>query len=164
MPGFKALKILLVEDNSYMRTIIREVLKGAGIGNIVNARDGAEGLELLGSHSPDIAIVDYVMAPLDGVDFTRTVRQSADSKNPYLPVIMVSGHSDMVRVKAARDAGVNEFITKPMIIRSLITRLNNVVMKPRPYIRCQSFIGPDRRRRADANFQGPYQRNSDGLI
>ncbi len=147
MSGFKPLKILLVEDNQHMRTIIREVLKGAGIVSIEEARDGAEAFELLRQFPADIAIVDFNMAPVDGIDFTRMLRKAPDSLNPMMPVIMITGHSERSRVMEARDAGVNEFVVKPLTATALLARLNTVVMHPRPYVKSKTFTGPERRRR-----------------
>ena len=161
MPGFKTLKILLVDDNQHMRTIVREVLKGAGILNIQEARDGAEAFEVLRQFAADIAIVDFNMAPVDGVDFTRMLRKSPDSLNPMMPVIMITGHSERARVEEARDAGVTEFVVKPLTAKALLARLNAVVMAPRPYVKSRSFTGPERRRRRD-DYTGNERRADRG--
>ena len=147
MGNFQALKILLVEDNQHMRTIVREVLKGAGIRDIHEARDGAEAFDILRGFAADIAIVDFNMAPVDGIDFTRMLRKAPDSLNPMMPVIMITGHSERSRVEEARDAGVNEFVVKPLTATALLARLNAVVMNPRPYVKSRHFTGPERRRR-----------------
>jgi DNA-binding NtrC family response regulator len=78
------------------------------------------------------------------------------------PVIMITGHSTMQRVNEARNAGVNEFLAKPLTARGVIERLDRVVEHPRPYVRTADYFGPDRRRRADPNFQGPWRRQGDG--
>jgi DNA-binding response OmpR family regulator len=110
----------------------------------------------------DIIMTDLSMQPLDGIDFTRLVRRSKDSPNPMCPIIMITGHSTLQRVHEARDAGVNEFLAKPLAAKGVIERLNQVVEHPRPYVRTDSYFGPDRRRRADPNFSGPFRRESDG--
>jgi len=158
------LSILLVDDNRHMCTILSAVLKGIGVVKTRTALDGAEALEMLRQYPVDIAIIDYNMAPLDGIEFTRMQRQSNDSTNPYLPIIMVSGHSERSRIMTARDAGVNEFVVKPLNAKALLDRIINVVMRPRPYVRCSSYFGPDRRRRADPQYSGLYKRATDGVI
>jgi len=158
------LKVLLIEDNQHMRTIIKAILKGVGICEPREARDGAEGLGILRQYPADIALVDYSMTPIDGVEFTKMVRLSSDTSNPYLPVVMITGHSERSRVFDARDAGVNEFVVKPLTARSMLGRMQTVVMHPRPYIRCKSYFGPERRRRKDLRFAGPFRRGADGLI
>ncbi len=162
--GYGALKILVIDDNLHMRSIIKAILKGVGIPHPREATDGAEGLEILRNYPADIALVDFTMRHLDGVEFARLLRNSKDSLNPYLPVIMISGHSTREKVIQARDAGVNEFVTKPLTARGLLTRMQNVVMNPRPFIRNKSYFGPDRRRANPVNFAGPYRRQTDGVI
>ena len=161
MSDYSGLKILLSEDNAHMRAIITTILKGVGIHDIRESRDGSEALGLLLQYPADIALVDYNMEPLNGVEFTHMLRNASDSVNPYLPVIMISGHAEKSRVSEARDAGVSEFIVKPLTARALISRINTVILKPRPYIRCATFFGPDRRRRHDPSYMGPKRRESD---
>jgi two-component system chemotaxis response regulator CheY len=163
-PGYGALKILVIDDNHHMRSIIKAILKGVGITHPREAHDGAEGLETLRHFPADIVLVDFTMQHLDGVEFTKLLRNSKDSLNPYLPVIMVSGHSTREKVVQARDAGVNEFVTKPLTARGLLARIQSVVQNPRPYIRYKAYFGPDRRRANPANYTGPYRRDADGLI
>lgn len=158
------LKILLIEDNQHMRTIIKTILKGIGIHDPREARDGAEGLAILRQYPADIVLADFSMTPIDGIEFTRMVRQSSDTSNPYLPIIMVTGHSERSRVFEARDSGVNEFVVKPLTAKSLLLRMETVVLHPRPYIRCKTFFGPDRRRSRVGTYAGPFRRTSDGVI
>ncbi|MEM9964988.1 MAG: response regulator [Asticcacaulis sp.] len=161
MADYGTLKILLIEDNQHMRSIVTAILKGSGIRDVRDARDGAEGLEILRQYPADIALVDFNMFPIDGVEFTRMLRNASDSSNPYLPVIMITGHSERSRVVEARDAGVNEFVVKPLTARALLSRIDTIIMRPRPFIRCSSYFGPDRRRKADPTYGGPFRRSTD---
>ncbi|ESQ77119.1 response regulator [Asticcacaulis sp. AC402] len=158
------LHMLIVDDNRHMCTILGAVLKSVGVSRLRQARDGAEALDLMRQYPIDMAIVDYNMTPVDGIEFTLMQRRAADSMNPYLPIIMVSGHSERSRIVAARDAGVNEFLVKPLNAKALLDRVVNVVMRARPYIKCVGYFGPDRRRRSDSQYAGPYRRTSDGFI
>jgi two-component system, chemotaxis family, chemotaxis protein CheY len=162
--GYGALKILVIDDNQHMRSIIKAILKGVGVAHPREAHDGAEGLDILRQYPADIALVDFTMQHLDGVEFARLLRNSKDSHNPYLPIIMISGHSTREKVLQARDAGVNEFVTKPLTARGLLARLQHVVLHPRPFIRNKSYFGPDRRRSNPAMYDGPYRRHTDGVI
>jgi CheY-like chemotaxis protein len=161
MTDYSSLNILLVEDNQHMRTIVSAILKGSGIRSVRDARDGAEALEILRHYPADIALVDFNMSPIDGVEFTKMLRTASDSRHPYLPVIMITGHSERSRVVEARDAGVNEFVVKPLTARALLSRIESVIMRPRPFIRCGTYFGPDRRRSANADYPGPFRRVSD---
>jgi two-component system chemotaxis response regulator CheY len=156
--GLESLRVLLADDNAHMRAIVGAVLKSLGIRHVHEARNGAEGLTMLREHSTDVAIVDFRMEPVDGVEFTRQVRNSGESKNPYLPIIMLTGYADRTRVVEARDAGVTELIVKPVTAMALISRLNAVVYHPRPFVRTETYFGPCRRRRAMASYSGEERR------
>ena len=155
---------MLVEDNQHMRSIVAAILKGSGIRNVRESRDGAEALDMLRQFPADIALVDFNMHPIDGVEFTKMLRNATDSSNPYLPIVMITGHSERSRVMEARDAGVNEFVVKPLTARALLSRIDAVIMRPRPFIRCKTYFGPDRRRIADKSYPGPFRRNTDGMF
>jgi two-component system, chemotaxis family, chemotaxis protein CheY len=143
--GLESLRVLLVDDNTHMRSIVGTVLKGIGVRQLREAEDGADALQALRSWPADLAIIDFRMDPLDGAQFTRMVRNSPDSQNPYLPIIMMTGFSDRGRVFEARDAGVTEILTKPITTKSLIARLEAVIMRPRPFVRTDDYFGPLRR-------------------
>lgn len=161
MSSLQALKVLLVDDNQHMRAITSAVLKSAGVRHLHEASDGAAGLELLREQSIDLAIVDFHMFPLDGVEFTRLVRNSPDTANPYLPIIMMTGHSEKSRVYEARDAGVTEFVVKPITAKAILDRIQAVIFKPRPFVKTEGYFGPDRRRSTASNYRGPLRRASD---
>ncbi|WP_165190078.1 response regulator [Caulobacter soli] len=158
---FDLLKILLVDDNQHMRMVLTEILRALGVRQIFEALDGAEALALLRDTEMDLIMTDLTMGPLDGIDFVNLLRNSSDSPAPFAPVIMITGHSTQRRVKEARDAGVNEFLAKPVTARGVIHRINLIIEHPRPFIRCPDYFGPDRRRRAEPGFRGPWRRQGD---
>lgn len=158
---FASLRFLLVDDNHHMRAIVGAILKGVGVRHLREAMDGAEALQLLREGPVDIAIVDFKMNPLDGVQFTQLVRNSPDSVDPFLPIIMLTGFAERHRIFEARDAGVTEIVVKPVTARSLLDRINTVIFKPRPFIRSGDYFGPCRRRREEANYAGPFRRAND---
>ena len=107
---------------------------------------------------PDIVITDWAMPIFDGLELTQMIRQPGANANPFVPIIMLSGHSEKKRVIAARDAGVTEFLAKPLSAKALYQRILNVVSNPRPFIKTKTYFGPDRRRSANANYAGPERR------
>jgi two-component system chemotaxis response regulator CheY len=155
---YDLLKILVVDDNHHMRVLVAEILKAVGVRHIFEASDGAQALQMMKNQAIDIIMTDLSMQPLDGIDFVRLLRRSPDSPNQMCPVIMITGHSTMTRVQEARNAGVNEFLAKPLTARGVIERISQVVEHPRPFVKTESYFGPDRRRRADPNFRGPFRR------
>ena len=158
---FDLVKILLVDDNHHMRVLLIEILRAIGARQVYEAADGAEALQMMRTYPIDIVMTDLSMQPLDGIDFARLVRNSPDSPNMLVPIIMITGHSTSRRVAEARDVGVNEFLVKPVTARGVVERICEVIEYPRPFVRSADYFGPDRRRRADASWNGPYRRGSD---
>ena len=162
MSSLHSLNVLLVDDNQHMRAIAAAVLHSANIRNVREASDGAAAFNLLRQHPIDLAIVDFNMFPLDGVEFTRLVRNSPDSPNVYLPIIMMTGHAEKKRVTEARDAGVTEFVVKPITAKAVLDRLNAVIFRPRAFVKTDGYFGPCRRRRDLEGYAGPFRRSADG--
>jgi DNA-binding response OmpR family regulator len=71
---------------------------------------------------------------------------------------MLTGHSEKKRVTAARDAGITEFLAKPISAKGLYERIVNVVACPRPFVKTSTYFGPDRRRMTNTNYSGPERR------
>lgn len=160
--GLKNLNILLVEDDPSMRELIRDVLAAFEIGNVRTASDGSRAFEELRYFAADIVIVDWLMSPMDGLEFLRRIRNDDDSPNAYVPIIMLTAYSDIERVKACRDAGATEFLAKPFTPATLYSRLVSVVEDQRAYVRADNYFGPDRRR-LERTFIG-MDRRADGSV
>jgi DNA-binding response OmpR family regulator len=141
------MSILLVEDNPHMTHLLRGILKAFGIDQIEQAPDGGQALEILRKQPVDVAIVDWMMKPVDGIEFVRGIRRADDSPSPHLPIIMLTGHTERHRVEEARDAGVSEFLAKPVTAHGVYSRLQAIIESPRPFVRVGDYTGPDRRRK-----------------
>jgi CheY-like chemotaxis protein len=159
--GFESLKALIVEDNAHMRSLLRALLNSVGIKDVTEAAHGGSGLEMLRQRRADLVLSDMAMSPMDGLEFTRRVRNDEQSPNPFVPIIMITGHTERHRVEAARDAGVTEFLAKPITAHNLFSRIARIVEQPRAFVRCQSYFGPDRRRRQLEDYAGPWRRKED---
>ncbi len=158
-PG--GLKVLIVEDNQYFRLLIRTVLGALGVEEIAEARDGGQALDMLARFPADLVIVDWKMQPMDGVSLVRHIRSGESGVDRRLPVLMVSGYSELSLLAAARDAGVNEFLPKPISARSLVGRIMSILRTPRPFVDSNTYFGPDRRRRQHP-YGGPDRRGPGG--
>lgn len=157
---FSRLEILVIDDNDFMRQLYRQLLEAIGFvpHHITEARDGEEGLRHLHDAHCDVVICDLNMKPMNGKQFTHHIRTSEDSPDPYLPIVVCTGHAELLHVADARDAGANEILRKPVSAASLYARLQAVIECPRPFILSPAFVGPDRRRR-DMPFDGPDRRS-----
>ena len=154
------LSFLVVDDNQHMVSIIREILRAFGVQQVYDARDAADGFELF-RHSPvDIIIVDYLMEPLDGLDFIRLIRTAADSPNREVPIILLTAYTERSRVMAGRDAGATEILSKPVSARKLYARILSIIDQPRTFIKSPRYTGPDRRRNRSSGYTGPERRKT----
>jgi CheY-like chemotaxis protein len=153
--------VLVVDDNKQMRFLVRCLLRAGGITKISEAATGAEAFETMRRRPVDLIIVDWKMAPVDGLAFTQLVRRAPESPNPYTPILMLTAHTEASRVAAARDAGVNGFIKKPISARLLFDRISNVLTDKRLFVRTGDFFGPDRRRGQHPDYPGPFRRETD---
>ncbi|PLX35281.1 MAG: two-component system response regulator [Hyphomicrobiales bacterium] len=154
------ISFLIIDDNRYMRRIVNSALKGFGVSKLFEASDAAEGFELFRTQMIDIIIVDYKMPTLDGVEFVQLVRTARDSPNPYVPIIMLSAYTNRATVEHARDAGITEFLSKPISAKSLFLYIVATLEHPRNFIRSPGYFGPDRRRKDDTAYKGPERRKS----
>ena len=153
------LSVLVVEDNEHMQSLIKEILHTFRIRDIRMCEDGADALLELRRFAADIIICDWEMKPLDGIEFTRLVRSASDVANPFVAIIMLTGHTEMARVAEARDAGISEFLAKPLTAKSLYQRICYVIEAPRRFVKTKRYHGPDRRRRQIEDT--PKRRSSD---
>lgn len=155
------LKFLLVDDNSTMLDIIRSILSVFGVRGVRTALDGETAIQMMRAFRPDVIITDYNMRPITGLEFTRWVRRSKASPNRQVGIIMTTGYSERPRVEAARDAGVSEFLVKPITPRGLYDRIVAVATSDRPFIDTPRYVGPCRRRFDDPEYPGPFRRVTD---
>ncbi len=141
---FERLCFLIVEDNPHMRSIIRTILMGFGARQIIEAPDGADGLEKLDSFNPDVVILDWEMPVLSGGEMVSLIRRPGH-RHAYVPIILLTAHTSRNRITEARDMGVNEVLRKPVSPKSLHQRIASIVLMPRPFIRTATYFGPEPR-------------------
>jgi CheY-like chemotaxis protein len=162
--NFDDLKALIVEDSPHMRELLKLLLNAMRIKNVFMAQDGSEAFDLMRTLRPDFILTDLEMHPMDGIQFVKQVRRSPDSPAPYIPIVMLTGYAEQRRVVQARDVGVNEFLAKPISARALNSRISEIIERPRPFVKCASYFGPERRRRTDPDFRGPWRRKEDAEL
>ncbi|MFT3729034.1 MAG: response regulator [Terricaulis sp.] len=161
MTSLGDIHVLLVDDNKQMRTLLRVMVRAGGVNRISEAETALEAFEIMRASPVDLVLVDWRMRPIDGLTFTRMIRNDHDSPNPYVPILMVTAHTEVSRVAAARDAGVTGFVKKPIASRLLFDRMSQALTDQRNFIRADNFTGPDRRHGQLAGYRGPYRRAGD---
>ncbi len=117
--------VLVVDDYSTMRRIMRNLLGQIGFQNIEEAEDGASALKKLHEKSFDLVISDWNMMPMSGLDLLREVR--ADAALSALPFIMITAANEAKDVLVAKEAGVNHYIVKPFTVATLQRKIEVVL-------------------------------------
>lgn len=141
------IKVLVAEDYPPMRKLLGQVLFELNVEDFHMVGNGQEAIDFLEENQIDLLLVDNIMDPIDGTELTRMIRAGKTAADRHTPIIMVSGETSKDLIVGARDAGVNEFLAKPISTRMVYQRFMNIIENPRPYVEAEGFYGPDRRRR-----------------
>ncbi len=120
----KNMKILIVDDFSTMRRIIRNLLRDLGFNNTLEADDGKTAWPVMQSGGIDLLITDWNMPGMQGIDLLKAVR--ADPKTNKTPVLMVTAESKKEQIVEAAQAGVNGYIVKPFTAQTLKEKLEKI--------------------------------------
>jgi two-component system chemotaxis response regulator CheY len=144
-----ALSILVVDDNDHMLALVRRLLAAMRIENVKLADDAPSAFTAMKAMPPDLIILDWNMIPVNGLDFLAAVRRDANSPNPEVPILMLTAHTELHRILAARDAGVNWVLAKPISFKGLYDALVLIVESDRAFVKSEVYVGPDRRVRRD---------------
>lgn len=120
----KNMKILVVDDFSTMRRIIKNLLRELGFENVSEADDGATGLPMLQSGDFDFLVTDWNMPGMTGIDLLRAVR--ADPNLSSMPVLLVTAESKKEQIIEAAQAGVNGYIVKPFTAGTLKEKIDKI--------------------------------------
>jgi CheY-like chemotaxis protein len=143
--AIRSLTILVVDDNPYMRKIVRNLLVNVGVKDVHEASDGIAALDAIRTVGPDVVILDWELPLLDGSELVRIVRSPGAFPMPDIPIIMLSSFGERWRVTEAARLGVNEYLVKPVSAQSLFARLVSIMAKPRPAVRVGDYYGPQPR-------------------
>jgi two-component system chemotaxis response regulator CheY len=124
MPAASALKVLVVDDQQTIRSLVRNGLREIGVTDVREASDGEDGLRALLTSPANLVISDYNMPKLDGLNFLRAVRAAPQLKN--VGFIMLTGRADGDLVQRAVQFGVNNYLVKPFTVATLREKIEGV--------------------------------------
>lgn len=156
--GLGSVRFLIVDSESEMRSIYRTILKNLGAGAVDEAADSVNAVNLVCAANPDVVILEHQVTPCSGIEVAKFIRSSPTSPNPFIPILMVAANATLKKVEQARDAGVTEFLAKPLTARNFCSRVGAVLANTRPFVRTKTFFGPDRRRHHDDELVGRDRR------
>jgi len=110
--SLESLTILIVDDQDFIRLLLRKMLTQIGVAQVIEAGDGVSGLHQVAEHAPDLVICDVRMRPLDGFGFVEALRRQPGGET--LPVILLTGQADPDTEARARALGITAFLAKPV--------------------------------------------------
>ncbi len=151
---------LIVEDDRQMRMLIRNVVLTLGFEDVLEASDGSAALDELKTSRADLVLCDMKMEPMGGLEFVKRLRSDPDNPYRLVPVIMITAYAELETVANARDAGVSEFMAKPISAGALDKHIQRVLKDQRHYVEAPDFVGPDRRRSNKDDFGGENRRQT----
>src|SRR3954468_6661354 len=142
----RQLSVLVVEDNPFMRSLVRNMLSHIGVGKVHEASDGIAAREIIRAVSPDLIVLDWEMPLLNGPELVRIVRSPGVFPLPDIPIIMLTSHGERKRIVEAVRIGVNEFLCKPVSAKALTDRFISILAKPRVSVHVGEYYGPEPRK------------------
>ena len=161
-PAFAGLTALVVDGKPPARRFMRELLCGMGIARVFTEGDCGAALARLGADpSVGLALVETSIEGMDGIAFTRQVRQIFPDPRRAMPIVLTMALPTAGLICEARDAGASDILLKPVSLRSLGAKLTAALTAERPFIEARSYVGPDRRRGPRPDYRGPFRRRAD---
>lgn len=123
------MKALVVDDSGSMRTIVSRILEGLGVGDIVEADNGLQGLAVLESGSrPDVALVDWHMPVMNGYEFVCAARTRPEWRQ--MTIMMMTTQNEHGEIVKALAAGATEYLIKPFTADALVDKLSLLGLNP----------------------------------
>jgi CheY-like chemotaxis protein len=153
-----ALTYLVVDDDDLSRRTFKKFLTHLGAANVIEAESAGQALALIAAHRIDVLITDLKMPDIAGDELVWCLRRSPDGRLRRLPVVMISAYHDEKHARAARDAGVDEFTTKPCSLGDFYLYVHRAVTEPRSFVAAPDYKGPDRRRKDTGAPEGQERR------
>jgi CheY-like chemotaxis protein len=159
--NLKNLVALIVDRDNFSRSLIAQMLRGFGVSTVLVADNGEEAKELLGQHCPDIAFIEGALPDMPTDELIVWIRRHANKALRFLPVIVLSGYTQLRLISAARDSGAHLVVRKPVSPQTLFDRMVWVAKFDRAFLEAPKYAGPDRRFHAADPPEGKVRRATD---
>jgi len=126
-----SIRVLIAEDNQYLRKLMRNLLVNVGIKNIDEVVDGLAGFEAIKNLDPDIVLLEWDLPMLNGPELVRIIRTPGMLPKAQLPIIMFGNIAKRSRIAEAKRLGVSTYLTMPISAKTLRDRIVSLLAKPR---------------------------------
>lgn|SRR5574341_1131725 len=120
-------KIITIDDEPPIRSLIRHALRQEDY-EVIEAKDGSEGLEKIRRELPDLIVLDFVMPVMNGAETLKAIR--SDPQMAHLPVLLLTGVKDVARLKPLLEDPRNDFLEKPFLVETLKERVRKLLLQP----------------------------------
>ena len=150
---FRELSLVVVDEDHGYGTILVQELRSLGIIDVVRATSPKDALHTLGGKPIDVVVTEWYP------HFVAFLRDPDKSPNSHIPILVVTDQLHADAILAARDAGVDEIMAKPVSSGVLVAHIRDALDNRRPFIEAAAFHGPDRRRHKSDQYDGPERRH-----
>ncbi len=155
------LHILIVDGKLGNARLLRGILLELGIKQVKIAEDTDSALAEMAVHAYQAVFCDEAAGPMPLARFAQAIRRRREIRNPRVPIVLISAGPQRADVEAARDAGVNDLIVRPLSVAAVKRKLLGLVSAPKPFVEAKTFLGPDRRRHREGPAVRERRRSSD---
>ncbi len=138
-------RVLLLDDHAEGGNILAQIVMGFGVKRITRSTAVAEAQELCAASEFHIILVNANLHESPAFEFIDWLRRAGLQHNSFTPVILVTGHTQRGQVEKARDCGANIVLAKPVSPQSMLERIIWIAREKRPFVNCETYMGPDRR-------------------
>ncbi|HUO89470.1 MAG TPA: response regulator [Rhizomicrobium sp.] len=152
---------LLVDSDHFTRGLVAKMLRGFGMDQPTLGDTGAQAKHHLSHNYADLIILEAGLPDMESAEVIRWLRRQEQSPFRFAPVIVMSSYTQAGLVAAARDAGANLVVKKPLSPANLFDRINWIARTSRPFVEAGDYIGPDRRFRKSPPPDGVFKRETD---
>jgi len=158
--NLKGVTALVVDSDHFTRGLVMQMLRGFGMDMPGTCETGEEAISYLQHHYVDLCIVEAVLPDMQSPDLIGWIRKQEKAMR-FIPVIVLTGYTQLRMVEAARDGGANNVVKKPVSPQGLFDRITWIARVSRPFIETTNYVGPDRRFRTVEPPDGTYKRDTD---
>jgi len=162
--NLKNVTSLIVDRDHYTRGLIAQMLRGFGMESPVLVDNGEQAKAYLTEGRPDIVIVEGDLSDMPSADLLGWIRRQSKSPLRFVPLIVMSGYTQLRMLATARDGGAHIIVRKPVSPQTLFDRILWVAQHARPFLETDHYIGPDRRFHDVVPPDGIYRRESEAQI
>ncbi len=138
-------RLLLLDDHAEGSSILNQIVRAFGVRRLFACKSPEEAKEYAAQDELHLVLANANLRHSSAYDFIHWLRRSRIQPNAFAPVILITGHSQVSNVRRARDCGANYVMAKPVSPQAVLERIGFVASQRKPFVSCETYLGPDRR-------------------